>query len=128
MSDTQNKFETVVREDGRYLPEAYGFLHEGLNLAVERVHDAAVEKDRHVSGQQLAAALRDLARMRYGLMAKTVLQRWGVRKSIDFGNMVYLLIEHELMGKTDGDSIEDFRDQFDTETDLDTLSDIRFRD
>ncbi len=128
MSDTQDKFETVIREDARYLPEAYGFLHEALALAVERVHDAAVEKDRHVSGQQLSAALRDLARMRYGLMAKTVLQSWGVRKSIDFGNMVYLLIENELMGKADGDSIEDFRDQFDTETDLDTLADIRFCD
>ncbi|MBT3279777.1 MAG: hypothetical protein HN909_03485 [Phycisphaerales bacterium] len=127
MSDTQNKFETVIREDGRYAPEAYGFLHDALALAVERVHDAQSD-DHHVSGQELSAALRDLAKTRYGLMAKTVLTHWGVRKSIDFGNMVYLLIDHDLMGKTDGDSIDDFRDQFDVEIDLDTLDDIRFSD
>jgi uncharacterized repeat protein (TIGR04138 family) len=47
------------------------------------------------------------------MLARTVLRKWNIRETIDFGNMVYLLVEHEFMRKTDEDSLEDFRDVFD---------------
>jgi len=42
-----------------------------------------------------------------------VLARWNIRATIDFGHMVYLLIDNEFMHKTPEDSVEDFRDVYD---------------
>jgi uncharacterized repeat protein (TIGR04138 family) len=47
------------------------------------------------------------------MMGRTVLARWNIRKSIDFGNMVYLMIANGFMHKTPEDSLEDFRDVYD---------------
>ena len=107
--------EQVVLEDGRYPPEAFGLLHEGLAKAVQGIHGDAArgEGQRHVSGRQLCEALRDLAVERWGMLAKTVLNRWNIRKTVDFGNMVYLLVENNFMRKTEEDSLDDFRDIYD---------------
>jgi len=119
--------EEVIAEDGRYRVEGFGFLHEGLSHAVRNVYEETEGPGHHVSGQQLCNALRELALERYGLMAPAVLRSWGVRESIDFGNMVYLLIEHGMMRKTEEDSVEDFRDVFHMETDFDASDKIRLK-
>ena len=69
--------------------------------------------EHHVSGQQICDALRELATERWGMMGKTVLGKWNIRETIDFGNMVYLMIDHGFMHKTEDDSLEDFHDVFD---------------
>ena len=116
MEDEPNKtMQQVIAEDGRYPPEAFAYLHEGLNRAVQEVYrsQAGGEGQHHVSGQQLCLALRDLAVERWGMMAQAVLSKWNIRATIDFGNMVYLLIDHNYMRKTDEDSLEHFRDVYD---------------
>lgn len=118
--------EDVILEDGRYHPQAFGFLQEGLARAVEKVHGEG--PGGHVSGQDLCLALRDLGLERWGMLAPTVLRQWGVRGSIDFGNMVYLLIESGFMRKTEEDSLEDFRDVFDLDRDFDTSEQIRMKE
>lgn len=107
--------EKVIRSDGRYPPEAYEFLHEGLTRAVKQIHGQGDPEpgQSHVTGRQMCEALRDEALERWGLLARTVLERWNIHATIDFGNMVYLLIRHSFMRKTDEDSVEDFRDVFD---------------
>ncbi len=106
--------EDVIIADGRYPPEAYAFLHEGLNRAVRKEYgrDIGHGHHQHVTGAQICYALRDLAIERWGMLAETVLSDWGINETIDFGNMVYLLIEHGFMKKTDQDDIEDFRDVY----------------
>jgi uncharacterized repeat protein (TIGR04138 family) len=120
--------EQIILDDGRYQPEAFGFLHEGLARAVGAVHGESKETASHVTGQQLCKSLRELALQRWGLMAPVVLRRWGIGGSIDFGNMVYLLISHGLMKKTEQDSVEDFRDIFDLDRDFDNSSEIRLKE
>ena len=124
----KKSIEDIIAEDGRYRMEGFGFLHEGLARAVNNVYDEPEGPGHHVTGQQLCTALRDLALERYGMMAPSVLRSWGVRESVDFGNMVYLLIEHGLMRKTDEDSVEDFRNIFDLERDFDTSDSIRLKE
>jgi uncharacterized repeat protein (TIGR04138 family) len=104
----------LVRQDGRYPLEAYAFLHEGLARAVRQCHGeaAAANRPRHVTGQQLCLALRDEATERWGMLARTVLGRWRIRATLDFGNMVYLLVNNNLMQKNDEDSLDDFRDVY----------------
>ncbi len=121
MPDTPNKsMDEVIRDDGRYPPEAYEFLHEGLAGAVKVVHgtalpqtpEEAAQTQSHVTGRQLCFALRDLAKDRWGMLARSVLDQWNIHATIDFGNMVYLLIRYNYMRKTDEDSLEDFRDVY----------------
>ena len=116
MPDSPDKsMDEVIREDGRYPIDAFGFLHDGLTRAVQETHgdQAGPTGQRHVSGQQLCCALRDLAVERWGLLAKTVLARWNIRRTLDFGNMVYLLVNNDFMRKTEEDSIDDFVDVYD---------------
>jgi len=103
--------EEVIAEDGRYPPEAYAFLHDGLAKAVKAVHGRH-GTPRHVTGQELCHALRDLAIERWGHLAQTVLAKWNIHQTMDFGNMVYLLIDAGFMKKTEQDSMEDFRDVY----------------
>jgi len=107
--------EEVILEDGRYPLEAFSLLHDGLARAVQAAHgeEPPAEGQRHVTGRQLCEALRELAVERWGMLAKVVLGKWNLHETIDFGNMVYLLVEHNFMRKTEEDSLDDFRDIFD---------------
>jgi uncharacterized repeat protein (TIGR04138 family) len=114
-------FARAVRADGRYPVEAYEFLQRGLALAALRQHgDAPLEGrgPRHVTGQQLCHALRDLARELWGPLASPVLRRWNVHRTRDLGEMVFLLIRIGLFGKRPEDCIEDFDDVFDLHASL----------
>jgi uncharacterized repeat protein (TIGR04138 family) len=69
-----------------------------------------------VTGQELCEAIRRFALQQYGLMAKTVLESWGIRKTGDFGEIVFNLIRIGRMRKTPHDRREDFDDVYDFET------------
>ena len=46
-------------------------------------------------------------------MVVTVLSYWGIRSCEDIGHMVFNLIGAGIFGKTEEDSIEDFKNVFD---------------
>ena len=58
------------------------------------------QKERHITGQQLCEASRQLALEQYGMMAKVVLNSWGVHTTGDLGEIVYNLIRMEQMSKS----------------------------
>jgi len=120
MDDAPVKSVSEIAAWSPYPPEAFAFVREGLRLAAERVHgpepemvNPALVGKRHVTGRQLCEAMRDLAIERWGLMAKTVLTNWHITATLDFGKIVYILIDNKLMQKTDEDSLDDFREVFD---------------
>lgn len=106
----------LIRDRARVMPEsAFQFVREGLALTVRHLHgpDADADGDgpgRHVTGQQLSIGLCDLARQRYGLLAPTVLAQWGVRRTNDFGLIVYALIDRGELRCNDDDRLDDFDD------------------
>lgn len=93
-----------------YPLEAFQFVQDGLAHTAKMVHgeSSTPNESRHVSGQQLCLGLRDFAVQQYGLLARTVLNRWNIRKTEDFGRLVFAMIEAGLMRKTDEDTLEDF--------------------
>ena len=123
--EEQLPIEEVIANDGRYRMESFGFLHEALGRAVQEHHPDPEDPEKHVTGQQLCISIRNLAAERWGMMAPAVLRSWNINGSIDFGNMVYLLIEHNYMRKTEEDSLEDFRDVFNLDTDFNSYEHIR---
>jgi uncharacterized repeat protein (TIGR04138 family) len=71
------------------------------------------ESSRHISGQQLCEGLRMYAIENWGMMAGVVLRRWNLRATIDFGRIVFALVDGGLMHKTERDKLDDFRDVYD---------------
>lgn len=111
----ERTLQQVVEEIGLYPAEAFEFIQQGLGVTVQKIH--AEIKDpaasRHVSGQQLCCGLRDYALSRWGYMARTVLRQWNVTTTLDFGRIVFALIEAGQMQKTDQDTLEDFKAVYD---------------
>jgi uncharacterized repeat protein (TIGR04138 family) len=109
----------LLQKDQRYHLEAYQFVREGLAYAQKVMKlppnkDEGTEQgqDHHLTGQQLCQAIREYAMDRYGFMAKTVLNSWGVYSTSDFGEIVYNLIRIKEMRKSKTDRREDFDNQF----------------
>ena len=111
-----NTIITLIRkEDDRFDRQAYLFIRDGLEHAVKELkkRDAArARSSRHVSGRELSEGLRDYALLQFGPLAKTVLNFWGIKETIHFGDIVYNLIEYNVFSKTEDDSREDFANVF----------------
>ena len=114
----EKKLEEIVEEVGLYPIEAYDFVQQGLGYTVNKIHGKVKDPkvSRHVGGRELCDGLREFALMKWGMMARTVLARWNVRRTHDFGRIVFALVDNGWMQKTDEDSVEDFRDVFDFKT------------
>ncbi len=97
----------------RYRADAYVFVCEGVNYTCSRLGER-----RHVSGRELVEGLCDLAVERFGYLAPTVLKHWGVTSTEDFGEIVFILVEHGLLGRSPEDSKADFQKLFDLEKTL----------
>ena len=109
---------SILKRDKRFDPHAYFFLKDALDFTLKRVAEANRGQTRHVSGPELVAGFRDLALDQFGPMAATLMTEWGVRKCGDIGDMVFHLIEEQIFGKQDSDSLEDFAGAFDFEDSL----------
>jgi len=129
----------LLAEDSRYKIEAYQFVGAGLEYAQEvlgygqvapkrkrregagkraagkRMTDDETRPVRHVSGQELCWALRELAHQQYGRMARLVLASWGIHATSDFGAIVYNLIQIGKMSKSEHDRRQDFENVYDFE-------------
>jgi uncharacterized repeat protein (TIGR04138 family) len=115
----------LLAEDRRYKLEAYQFVAAGLEYAQEVLGLGTVEPaarpgrkgepTRHVTGQELCWALRQLAHEQFGLLAKLVLASWGIRSTSDFGEIVYNLIRIGRLSKSPRDRREDFDNVYDFE-------------
>ncbi len=101
----------ILSKDSRYKSEAYGFVLASLEVA--RVQTG---KTKHVTGFDLLQGLKTLAIKDYGIMAKTVLESWGIKTTDDIGEIVFNLIDTELLSKTSEDQKEDFHNIFDFDT------------
>jgi uncharacterized repeat protein (TIGR04138 family) len=99
----------LVRDDPRFELDAYLFLRETLDLAARLFNKPSEGPARHVSGQELLEAVRQHALQEYGPLALRVLNSWGVRRTEDFGEIVFNMVERGILGKTEEDKKEDFR-------------------
>jgi uncharacterized repeat protein (TIGR04138 family) len=106
----------LLARDSRYHRDAYFFLREALEHTQQsiRARDSAAVS-RHISGRELLDGIRDHALIQYGPMARLVLNEWGIRRCEDFGELVFNLIEIEVLSKTAEDRREDFQGGYDFE-------------
>ena len=60
-------------------------------------------------------SVRQLALEQFGYLARAVLAQWGITTTDDFGDVVFNLIEADLLQKTADDRRKDFAHLFDFE-------------
>jgi len=107
-TDFAEALELIVAQDSRYDREAYHFLRDALDHTI-KLRKKAREGSGHVTGPQLLDGIRQYALKQFGPMVPTVFEWWGVQRGEDFGVMVFSLIRVGIFGKTDSDTLEDFK-------------------
>lgn len=114
MSKFEDVVERIVREDPSYDRAAYEFVRQGLNFTLKYLDKKGLrKKGGHISGQQLLEGLRLFTLEQFGPLSRTVLDFWNIRSCRDFGSIVFKLVEHGVLGKTESDSIADFEAGYD---------------
>jgi uncharacterized repeat protein (TIGR04138 family) len=104
----------LALKDGRYSPEAFRFLFEALPHAVRLAGKEKAEgTEKHVTGQEVLSGMRTYAGQLFGPLAAAVWRSWGVNETLDWGRIVFLLVENGLLNRQESDTIEDFKNGFD---------------
>jgi uncharacterized repeat protein (TIGR04138 family) len=113
----KKSIEEIAKLDGRYSLRAFEFVHEGLIRTVKKDYgdDTENQGPHHITGKQLCLGLAEFACEKWGRMAKIVLNQLGVKSTLDFGAIVYLMVEHKWMYARPQDSIDEFKDVYDFE-------------
>jgi uncharacterized repeat protein (TIGR04138 family) len=107
--------DAIVASDPRYHRDAYVFLRDALDFTTKQQKKAKGATVRHVTGPELLGGVRQYALKEFGPLVTTVFDNWGIHACEDIGNMVFNLIGAGIFGKTEDDSIEDFKNVYDFE-------------
>jgi uncharacterized repeat protein (TIGR04138 family) len=92
----------------RYQETAYVFVLSALHHVIEHLPEP-----RHITGRELAEGVRDLALLRFGPLAREVLEHWDILSTADVGELVFLLVEAGILIKQEEDELTDFVGVFD---------------
>lgn len=118
----------ILANDQRYQVNAYIFIYEALEYTQTALGRNAASDDpleRHVTGRELLEGIRRYAIEQFGPLAAAVFRSWGVHRTEDFGEIVFSLVEAELMGRTESDSRDDFANGYDFDQAFDVPVKIR---
>ncbi|QDU67406.1 Minf_1886 family protein [Engelhardtia mirabilis] len=111
-----DRFRSIALRDGRYAPEAVRFLLEGLDYAMKLSGRGSLKgQARHVSGKEVLLGLQRFAGETFGPLTPQVWRTWGVKQTIDWGRIVFLLVENGILSQQESDRIEDFESDLDYE-------------
>ena len=99
--------EQIKLREPRFDERAYLFVLAALEFCQQRLPER-----RHITGRELSIACRDLALDRFGVMARLVLEHWGVHSTADFGDVVFTLVDLGLLMSQSSDTRDEFVDVF----------------
>ena len=105
--------DQILAKDKRFQRDAYLFMREALDFTQKLVGRENSGKVRHVTGQELLDGLRQYALQQFGPMTATVFEEWGIRTCLNFGEIVFNMVEIGLLAKTDKDTRDDFQTGYD---------------
>ncbi len=99
--------DQIRLREQRFDERAYLFVLASLEHSQTRLTER-----RHIAGPELAHACRELALQRFGVMAGMVLEHWGLKTTIDIGDIVFTLVDLGLLVSQPQDSRDDFSGVF----------------
>jgi uncharacterized repeat protein (TIGR04138 family) len=99
--------DRIRMREARFDERAYLFVLAALEFCQQRLPER-----RHITGRELSLACRDLALERFGVMSRLVLETWGVKRTADFGDVVFALVDLGLLQSQPTDTREEFHGVF----------------
>jgi uncharacterized repeat protein (TIGR04138 family) len=102
--------DQLQERNPRFHARSYLFVLEALQSVIR-----SLDAPRHISGRELTEGIREIAIGRYGRLARTVLEHWGIHETGDVGRVVFALVEQGILTRQEEDRLEDFVDLFDFE-------------
>jgi uncharacterized repeat protein (TIGR04138 family) len=139
--DVHSELVPLLAFDARFSIDAYIFVFEALaHTKSRRIGESSeltltstasnqssgsprLRAREHLNGTELCYGAVDLLLARYGLLAKTIAETWGIHTTSDLGDIVYRLIASGDLEATETDSRSDFENVFVFKTELES----RFR-
>ena len=109
------KIQKLIEQNPSYKLEAYAFVLSALQYTMTQL-----SPPRHITGKEFCDGIRRYAIDQFGPMVRTVLNYWGIKGTLDFGRIVFALVEVGLMRKTEEDSLDDFKNVYDFKEAFDT--------
>lgn len=102
-----DEIQPVAEQYGKFHADAYVFVHQALGTTAQKAKKLG-SPVLHVGGRDVIEACIELANERFGPMSYAVLEEWGISQSKHIGEIIYHLIEIDILSKRPGDRIEDF--------------------
>ena len=110
----ENVIEQIAVRDVRYSPQAYYFVLETLDFINDHLEeDGFGGSDTHVSVFDLLAGARHYALDQFGPLSRVVLEDCGLYSTEDIGEVVFNMVDADLLNKQDDDDRRDFEGGFD---------------
>ena len=110
-----DKIQHLIDQNPQYKFEAYSFILAALHFTM-----TSLPKPRHITGREFCDGIRRYAVDQFGPLAHTVLEYWGIKETLDFGKLVFALVDIGLMRKTEEDTLDDFKNVYDFKTVFDS--------
>ena len=103
------RFKELRQKYKDYTNESYEFAYDVLESTLKKLK----RNTKHLTPRELLEGYRIHSINEFGCLAKTVLDRMGLRETKDIGNIVFQLIEFDLMEKQERDKREEFNNVYD---------------
>lgn len=100
--------EQILLRESRFAEGAYIFVISALEY-----QQSLLEYRRHITAREMSFACRDLALRQFGVMARVVLNKWGLYTTEDLGAVVFTLVELGYLSCLPTDNRSQFKDLYD---------------
>ena len=111
----EETIDLILKHDSRYHRDVYFFVREALDHTQKMMGRSSKDEVHHITGPELLGGIRSYGLQQFGPMTMTVFEEWGVRQCLDYGEIVFNMVEHNLLAKTETDSREDFKGGYEFE-------------
>jgi uncharacterized repeat protein (TIGR04138 family) len=110
----ERQIELLTRKHRRYRSQAYYIVLDSLDFISRDLGKSQMRgSERHVSVEELLDAVKKYAREEFGPLARMVFEYNGIFSTQDIGEIVFIMVEAELLNSRDCDCKQDFADAFD---------------
>ena len=101
----------ITSSDPRFSREAYELVGHVVKITISKMVESGEE--RHVTGLELLENIREFALEQFGPMTTEVFKHWGISDTMDIGQVVFNMVDNQLLSSSESDSIDDFDNVFD---------------
>lgn len=120
--DFKKRVEEIIAVDSHYPLVAYEFINAAVTFTINRSIDDNDTNSHivhcHISASELLDGIAAFATQQFGPMAWDVLRCWRLQTPIDVGRVVFNMINHQLLSRSDDDQEADFNLEYDLKVKL----------